>query len=56
MLAMFFTKYAVGVMLARQLPVAGTFEFIGLVSLGYGFLSGLFLARALVVWRSVKSG
>lgn len=54
MMAIFFIKYAVGVILARQLPVAGTFEFTGLISLTYGFLSGLFLSRALVVWRSGK--
>jgi hypothetical protein len=54
MMAIFFTKYAVGIILARQLSIASESAFIGLVSFCYGFLSGLFLARALVVWRSAK--
>lgn len=52
MMAIFFTKYAVGVILARQLPIAGELAFVAPVSLCYGFLSGAFLARAMVVWRS----
>jgi hypothetical protein len=54
MMAIYFTKYAVGVILAQRLSVADSFEFIVLVSLAYGFLSGLFLARALVIWRCAK--
>ena len=54
MMAIFFTKYAVGVILARQLPIANEPAFIGAIGLCYGFLSGLFLARALVIWRSAK--
>ena len=53
MMAIFFTKYAVGVIVARQLPFAGESVFVGLVSLCYGLLSGVFLARALVIWRAV---
>ena len=54
MMAIFFIKYAVGVILARQLPMAGEAAFVGSVSSCYGFLSGLFLARAMVVLRSAK--
>ena len=52
MMAIFFTKYAVGVILARQLPIVGELAFVASVSFGYGLLSGVFLARAMVVWRS----
>lgn len=54
MMAIFFIKYAVGVTLARQLPVANTLIFSSLVSISYGFLSGLFLSRALAVWGVKK--
>ena len=56
MMAIFFTKYAVGVILARQLPIAIEPAFTGSISFCYGFLSGVFLARALVVWRSARHG
>ena len=52
MMAIFFTKYAVGVILARQLPIASEAVFVASISLCYGLLSGVFLARAMVVWRS----
>lgn len=52
MMAIFFIKYGVGVILARQLPIASDAVFVGAVSLGYGLLSGVFLARAIVIWRS----
>lgn len=51
MMAIFFTKYAVGVVLARQLPIAGESAFVGSISLCYGLFSGAFLARAIVIWR-----
>ena len=54
MLALFFTKFAVGVMLARQLPLARTSAFVASVSVVYGLCSGVFLARALVLWRLVR--
>lgn len=54
MMTIFFTKYAVGVILARRLPSANEPVFIGSISLCYGFLSGLFLARALFIWRSAE--
>lgn len=55
MMAIFFTKYAVGVILAKQLPVASELAFVGLVSLCYGLLSGVFLARAIVIWQTAQS-
>ena len=55
MLAIYFTKYAVGVVVARQLPVANEPIFIGAIGLCYGLLSGVFLARAIVIWRSAKT-
>ena len=55
MMAIFFTRYAVGVMLARHLPIVYAPAFIGSISLWYGFLSGIFFARALVVWRFARA-
>ena len=52
MMVIFFIKYAVGVILARKLPIANGQFFIASVSLCYGLISGLFLIRALVIWRS----
>jgi len=54
MMAIFVTKYAVGVILARKLPIAGEQAFIGSISLMYGLFSGLFLARAAAIMRSAK--
>jgi hypothetical protein len=56
MMAIFFIKYAVGVILARQLSIARDPAFIGSIRFCYGLLSGVFLARALVVWRSARHG
>lgn len=52
MMAIFLIKYGVGVSLARRLPVASETAFVGSVSFCYGLLSGVFLARAIVIWRS----
>jgi hypothetical protein len=54
MMAIFFTKYAVGVVLARKLSFGGTPLFIGGVSLIYGFLSGMFFSRVLGLWRIAR--
>lgn len=54
MMAIFFTKYAVGVILARKLPVASNLTFIGSVSLIYGLLSGVFFARAISILRTAR--
>jgi hypothetical protein len=52
MMAIFFMKYAVGVILARQLPIANELVFVSFVSLCYGLMSGAFLARATVILNS----
>ena len=52
MMAIFFTKYAVGVIFARQLPMTHETGFIGSVSFCYGFLSGTLLARATVIFKT----
>ena len=54
MMAIFFTKYAVGVILARKFPIAGELAFIGSISLIYGLLSGVFLARAVAILRTAR--
>lgn len=51
MMAIFFIKYAVGVILARKLPIANEQIFMVPVSLSYGLISGLFLFRAFAIWR-----
>ncbi|MCE8032768.1 hypothetical protein EKK97_06505 [Billgrantia tianxiuensis] len=56
MLAIFFSKYTVEVIRARQLPVADTVMFTATVSLLYGLFSGVFLGRALVMWRVSQLG
>lgn len=55
MMAIFFTKYAVAVILARHLPLADEGAFVVSVSLCYGLFSGVFLARAMVIWQAAKS-
>jgi hypothetical protein len=54
MMAIFFIKYAVGVILARHLPIAIEPSFIGSISLCYGFFGGVFFAWALVIRRSAR--
>ncbi|MEK8034586.1 DUF6622 family protein [Ideonella sp. DXS29W] len=51
MMAIFFTKYAVGVMLAMQPGLAQQAVFAGSLSLLYGALSGVFLGRAARLWQ-----
>lgn len=51
MMAIFFIKYMVGVVLARQLPMANEATFIGSIGFCYGFFSGIFLARAIFIFR-----
>jgi uncharacterized protein DUF6622 len=50
----FFIRYTVNVILARQLPIMDKPGFIVFISLCYGVLSGTFLARALVIWRLAR--
>ncbi|MCE9665315.1 hypothetical protein LY622_17965 [Halomonas sp. M5N1S17] len=54
MLAIFFAKYTVEVIRARQLPIADTAVFTATVSLLYGLFSGVFLGRAMVMWRAAQ--
>jgi len=54
MMAIFFTKYAVGVILARKLQIASELSFIGSISLIYGLLSGVFFARAISILRKSR--
>jgi len=55
MMAIFFTKYSVGVILARQLPISAAAAFVASIGFAYGLFGGLFFARALVIWRAVAS-
>ncbi len=55
MMTMFFIKYAIGVISARKVSVLNMQEFIALISLSYGFLSGIFIFRAYVIKRSKKT-
>jgi len=52
MMAIFFTKYTVGVILARRLAIADEPIFISIISLCYGLFSGIFFSRALVILRT----
>lgn len=55
MMAIFFTKFAVAVIQARQFPMAGEPVFIGVVSLCYGIFGGVFGARAVSILRSPQA-
>ena len=52
MMGIFFAKYTVEVIRARQLPMADTSAFTATVSLFYGLFSGVFLGRAIMIWRT----
>ncbi|MBP1681902.1 MAG: hypothetical protein H6Q35_2241 [Proteobacteria bacterium] len=54
MMVIFWLKFAVGVMLARQLAVIYEPWFILSVSFCYGLLSGIFLVRVIILWK-IKS-
>lgn len=51
MMTIFAIKYAVGVIHARHLAIAQVDTFVWIVCLSYGLLSGVFLVRALKVYR-----
>lgn len=51
MMAIFFTKYAVGIALAMQPGLAHHTTFAWVTSVMYGAFSGVFLGRALRLWR-----
>ena len=56
MLAVFCAKFTVGVMVGMQLPIVDTAAFAATVSLVYGLLGGMFLGRAVVIWRASQLG
>lgn len=51
MMTIFFTRYIVAVLRARNPALADVTLFASGVSLVYGFLSGIFLAGAVSLWR-----
>lgn len=53
-LGIFFTKYVVGVMLAMRPALAGDAGFAPAVAALYGAFSGVFIGRALRLWRLAK--
>jgi hypothetical protein len=53
-LGIFLTKYVVGVMLAMRPALAAETNFALLVAALYGLFSGIFLGRALRLWRLAK--
>jgi hypothetical protein len=54
MMAIFLTKYIVGVIFARELLIATTTGFLVAVSFSYGVFYGAFLARAIVILRKSR--
>ncbi len=54
MMAIFSTKFAVGVLSARKLAVATDPHFASAISLIYGFFSGIFLARTALILRAER--
>lgn len=54
MMVIFWLKFAVGVMLARQVEVVYAPWFILGISVCYGLLSGIFLVRVIILWK-IKS-
>ncbi|MCE2595721.1 hypothetical protein K6Y31_12950 [Motilimonas cestriensis] len=55
MMAIFFTKYFVGVLNALQPTIVSDPTFIVVCSIIYGSFSGLFVARAFSMWRAIDS-
>lgn len=54
MMVIFWLKFAVGVVLARELKIVSEPWFILGISLCYGLLSGIFLVRVIILWK-IKS-
>ena len=52
MMAIFFTKYAVGIVLSQRAELAAMPAFVIVVSLAYGFFSGAFFGRTLKIMVS----
>lgn len=55
MMAIFFTKYAVAVALARQPVLHAAPGFVAAVCCAYGMFSGLFFARGLRILRTARA-
>lgn len=55
MLAIFFAKYSVAVLLSLNPALLARVAFVTGVSLAYGVLSGIFFASALTLWRLTRS-
>ena len=51
-LMIFFIKYIVGVIVAKELTIINDITFIVTISSLYGLLSGLFLSRSIVIFQS----
>jgi hypothetical protein len=49
MMAIFFTKYAVGMLLAQHPELLAQTRFFAIASMAYGFFSGIFLGRMLKI-------
>ena len=56
MMVIFFTRYAVTVLMVFNPPLRQSAPFAAGIALLYGFTSGLFLARALLAWRASRQG
>ena len=54
MMVIFWLKFAVGVVLAKELKIVSEPWFILGISLCYGLLSGIFLVRVIILWK-IKS-
>lgn len=54
MLIIFCVKFTVGVIVGMRLPIADTAAFAAIVCLVYGLLGGMFLGRAVVIWRASR--
>lgn len=54
MLSIFFLKYFIGVVTVKKPLLINQIEFIVIISLLYGLISGIFLARSIWVFRSKR--
>lgn len=55
MMTIYFTKYGVAVTLALHPSLSANIVFVGTIGLVYGFLSGMFFATALTIWRVART-
>lgn len=54
MMGIFFLRYFVAVVFARQLPIVSSPLFVATVAAAYGAFSGAFVARAAVIYRTTS--